>query len=197
MKGHRRIYRKEKGFSFIELMGVVAVIAILAAVSVPAIAHWLPDYRLRAAARGLYSNLQQAKLEATHSNGECAVYFDTAKASYQVVQGGPDGICDGAPYGDPPVPQNDDVLLNYIRLADYGSGVTYGNGNATRTVPGSNALPVTVSYSNGWVRFNSKGMAREMGYTYLTNNDGTAYAVGTPSVAGVTVLKRWFGNSWN
>jgi len=196
MRGCGWIGEKEKGVSFVELMTVVAIISILAVIAGPAIANWLPNYRLRAAARDMYSNLQRAKLEAIQTHGECAVYFDTVTGKYQIVSGGPDGICNGAPDGNTPVPQNDDVLVNHIGLSHYGSAVRYGNGNATRTVPGSSALPVTVSYANKWIRFNSKGMAREMGYAYLTNSDGTAYAVGTPSFAGAIVLKKWSSSSW-
>lgn len=197
MRGCGRIGENKKGFSFVEMMTVVAIISILVVIAGPAIANWLPNYRLKAAARDLYSNLQQAKLVAIQTNGECAVYFDTVIGRYQIVSGGPDGVCNGPPDGYPPVPQNDDVLVNHVGLSHYGSGVRYGNGNATLTVPGSSALPVTVSYANKWIRFNSKGMAREMGYAYLTNSDGTAYAVGTPSFAGAIVLKKWFHNMWD
>ncbi len=194
--GGQRNSGKEKGLTLIEVINVLAIISMLFAISFPAIKSWLPYYKLRAAARDLYSNFQQAKLEAIRSNGECAVYFDSANDNYQIVTGGPDGICDGAPSGNPPIPQNDDELLNYVSLPDYGSGVRYGNGSATQTVSGSGALPVTVSYSNKWVRFNPKGMAREMGYAYLTNSDGSTYTIGTPSFAGVIVMKKWVGNLW-
>ena len=108
------------------------------------------------------------------------MYFDAANDRYQLIGGGVDGVCDGAPVGHPPVPQNDDVLLNNIKLSDYGSGVQFGCGNAKKTIPGAAIPPsVTVSYVNDWVRFDSKGMAREMGYAYLTNINGKAFAVGT------------------
>lgn len=196
LKGRQRDRRKESGLTLIEVINVLAIISILSAISFPAIINWLPNYRLRAAARDLYSNFQRAKLEAIRSSGECAVYFDSVNDNYQLVSGGPDGICDGAPAGNPPIPQNDDELLNYVTLPDYGSGVSYGNGSATQTVSGSGALPVTVSYSHKWVRFNTKGMAREMGYAYLTNSDGAVCAIGTPSFAGAIVMKKWGGNLW-
>ncbi len=194
--GRQKDSRKENGLTLIEVINVLAIISILSAISVPVIIDWLPNYRLRAAARDLYSNFQLAKLEAIRSSGECAVYFDSSNSNYWIVSGGLDGICDGAPAGNPPIPQNDDEFLNYISLSDYGSGVSYGNGLASRTVSGSGAYPVTISYSNKWVRFNTKGMAREMGYAYLANSDGTAYAIGTPSFAGAIVMKKWGGNLW-
>ncbi len=196
LKGRQRDIGNENGLTLIEVINVLAIVSILIAISFPVIKSWLPNYRLRAAARDLYSNFQRAKLEAIRSSGECAVYFDSANSIYQIVGGGSDGICDGAPAGNPPIPQNDDELINYVSLPDYGSGVCYGNGSATRTVSGSGTLPQTVSYSNKWVRFNTKGMAREMGYAYLTNSDGSAYSIGTPSTAGAIVMKKWCGNLW-
>ena len=196
MAGTRRLDRNEPGFTMVELISTLALISILVLMAGPAITDGLPGSRLRTAARDLYGHLQRAKLEAIQSSGECAVYFNAENGRYQIVSGGPDGVCNGPPLGHPPVPQNDDILLNHICIFDYGSGVAYGSGDATRTVPGSAAVPVTVSYANNWIRFNSKGMAREMGYVYLTNCEGSAYAVGTPSFAGATVLKKCFGRTW-
>lgn len=188
----------EDGMTITEVVIVMAIIAILSATGVAVLNHWLPDYRLRVAADGLYSNLQRAKQEAVRANRECAVYFDTEHGRYQMVSGGPDGVCDGPPLGTPPLPQNDDILMNAITLSNYGSGVRYGSGSASKTVPGSGIPPiVTVSYDNDWIRFDSKGMAREMGYAYLTNINGSAFAVGTPSFAGAIVQKKWLTNSWN
>jgi prepilin-type N-terminal cleavage/methylation domain-containing protein len=185
------------GMTIIEIMAAVAVISILSAIAVSAVISLLPDYRLKAAVSDLYSNLQRAKQEAVRSNGECGVYFDAATNRYHVIAGGPDGVCDGPPAGLLPQPLNDDILINYIELSNYGSGVRFGSGMAEKTVPGAGIPPaVTVSYVNDRIRFNAKGMAREMGYTYLTNINGSAFAVGTPSIAGSIVQKKWQGNSW-
>jgi len=192
MKGFRWVGKREGGITMIELIVTVAIIAILAATAVPALNSWLPNYRLKAAARDMYSSLQQAKVEAVRTRGECAVYFDVANSRYQRVGGGADGVCDGAPVGIPPVPQNDDVILSNVTIPDYKSGINYGNGNATQDVQGG-GVPVTVNFGgNTFVRFNARGLPRETGYAYLTNSDGTAYAVGTPSNAGAIVLRKWF-----
>ncbi len=187
----------EQGLTLVEVVTVIAVIAILSAVVVPNIIDRLPAYRLRAAGRDLFSNLQRAKHEAIRINGECGVYFDDLNHQYQVVSGGPDGRCDGRPSGNPLVALNDDILLNQITLSNYGSRVGYGSGNALETIPGKVISEVqTVSYAYDRIRFDSKGMAREMGYVYLTNENGDAVAVGTPSLAGAIVQKRWTNRSW-
>jgi len=198
LTGLKRFETGSGGVTIMEIVMVVAIIGILSGIAVPALDSFLPNYRLRAAVSDLYSNLQRAKQEAVRANGECAVYFDDANGKYQLVGGGLDGICDGPPAGNPPVPQDDDILLSDISLSSYGSGVQFGSGNAGKTVPGTGIPPaVTVSYGNDWIRFDSKGMAREMGYAYLTNINGASFAVGTPSLAGAIVQKKWLSRSWD
>jgi len=71
----------EKGFSLIELMIVVAIIAIFAAVAIPAFVHWIPNMRLKAAARDLYSNFQQARMEAIKRNRDVVIVLQKVTCS--------------------------------------------------------------------------------------------------------------------
>lgn len=63
------------GFSFVELMVVIALVGILSAIGIPAFLSRLPDMRLRAETRGLYSDLQKVKLEAVKINSCVCVDF--------------------------------------------------------------------------------------------------------------------------
>ncbi len=181
-----------------EILIAVAVIAILTSASIPAVYTFLPRYRLGAAVNELFSNLQRAKQEAVRANTECAIYFDDINDAYYIVAGGPDGICDGQPAGQPALAQNDDILLHQVSLSNYGSGIHFGSGASSKSVSGKAIPPVpTVTYNHRRVRFDSKGMVKEMGYAYLANINGAAFAVGTPSLAGAVVQKRWGGDDWN
>jgi type IV fimbrial biogenesis protein FimT len=79
---------RESGFTLTEVMIVTGVIALMAAIAIPNIISWLPDIRLKAAARGLYSNLQKAKLEAVKSNTTVSFSFTA----------GTENPCEGGSY---------------------------------------------------------------------------------------------------
>ena len=68
--------RKNSGFSLIELVIVIAVIAIIASFAVPSFISWRNKAQLGQAARDLYGNFQKAKMEAARSNRNCAVSFN-------------------------------------------------------------------------------------------------------------------------
>jgi len=72
---------KSKGFTFLEVLITMLVIGIIAAFAIPAFSTWLPDYRLKAAARDLFSNFQLAKITAAKKGGYCTVCFNQAIAS--------------------------------------------------------------------------------------------------------------------
>ena len=67
--------RKKSGFTMVELVIVIAIIAILASIAVPNLLRWLPNYRLRSATQDLFNNIQLTKLTAIKRNTNCAVTF--------------------------------------------------------------------------------------------------------------------------
>lgn len=68
--------KRESGFSLMELVVVMAVLATLAAIAIPAFAGWLPNFRLKNAARDVASNLQLARLTAVKKNVTCPIAFN-------------------------------------------------------------------------------------------------------------------------
>lgn len=62
------ITNKIKGFSLIELMISVLVIAILASVAVPSFQSWLRNTQVRNAAESIANGLQKARAEAVSRN---------------------------------------------------------------------------------------------------------------------------------
>ncbi len=169
------------GFTLIEMIAVVAVIAVLAAIAIPGFSVWLPDYRLKQAARDVFSNLQLAKLHAVKNNTTCTVTFNKGAGTYSITDGG------GA-------------SLKAVDLSDYGSGIGYGCGNATDNIPGAGAPPADpISYNPDSTTFNFRGTMSavdDKGYVYLCNNKGSSYGIGTPSMAGVIISRKWKNGAW-
>ena len=67
-----------KGFTLVEMMVVVAILGILAAIGIPSYLSWLPEKRLKGASRELFVNMQKAKIMAIKRNRAVAISFVTA-----------------------------------------------------------------------------------------------------------------------
>lgn len=167
------------GFTMIELIVTISIIAILCSIAMPAFSSWLPEYNLKRAVRDLYSNMQLAKRMAITQNDKYRIIFNTVGyGSYTIVR--PDGTTERT--------------INFIDYSKSG-GIGFGGGNATKnaTVSGGSIPADGVSYQYNKISFNPRGLANGMGYTYLESRKGTAYAVGT-WISGIIVIKKWNEN---
>lgn len=69
----------------IELLVVMVVLSVLATVAIPTFSRWYPNYRLRTAAREIYSTFQTARMAAIKTGNAStfgAVTFDTGNKTY-------------------------------------------------------------------------------------------------------------------
>ncbi len=74
----RGLFRtQDAGFSLIEAMIVVVMIAIMAAWGFPQVMKIMPRYRLKEAARSVYQNVQLAKMTAVKEGSPCVVVFSS------------------------------------------------------------------------------------------------------------------------
>jgi len=67
--------RKARGFTLIELMTVIFMIAFVSTFAVPGIIKWRNAAKLRGAAENLKGDLELAKLKAIQENGPVAIHF--------------------------------------------------------------------------------------------------------------------------
>ncbi len=80
----------KKGVTLIELIVIMVIIGILAAFFAPNIGAWLPNYRLRSAARDIVSTMRTAQIKAVSTNTRYRVRF-TLPASYILEYENPPG----------------------------------------------------------------------------------------------------------
>ncbi len=74
MKDQKQHFKN--GFTLVELMVAIGVIAIVLILSVPAVSNWMPNYRLKKAATDLHSNFQKAKMTAIKRKCMCTINFN-------------------------------------------------------------------------------------------------------------------------
>jgi type IV fimbrial biogenesis protein FimT len=86
MKEDSREAMNRKGITFIELIIVLVIICIGAALMVPGFGAWVPHYRLKSAARDIVSVMRTAQIKAVSNNIRYGVAFDTANRQFQLYR---------------------------------------------------------------------------------------------------------------
>ncbi len=69
--------RKDTGFTLMEMMVVIAIIAIAASIAIPSMITWPAKHRMGGATREIYSAMQYAKLRAVKEKANVVIEFDT------------------------------------------------------------------------------------------------------------------------
>lgn len=173
LHGRRAGLPPQTGFSLIELVVVVSILAVLLALALPSFSEWIRNNQVRSAAESLRDGLQLARSEAVKRNARmrfqlvstldagCAI---SATGPYWIVNAGaavsPAGACNAAPSPTtaPAVVQASPATAAAARVtfavnaagsanavtAFDASGRQVGTSNPT-TTPGSPAFYVDVS----------------------------------------------------
>lgn len=170
--------RPDAGFSLLEILIVVAVVIVLAAISIPLISSWVAQYRLDIAAQQVADGLQTAKMQAVSKTRRRELLFDVT---------------------------GNRLGLEGSTLVDLPGGVRFDAGGVT--VPPDPAVTMgqavtfpSVDADTGLcaAAFTGKGIPDvDPGTVYavfLTNTAGTKSVVVTS--AGNVRIRSWDGSTW-
>ena len=83
-----KVMHKNSGFTLMELMTTIAIVAVLAAIAIPNMIGWRSGTKLQGAVENLRGDLQWAKLKAVQANGSVTVDFSVGANGYRVSGGG-------------------------------------------------------------------------------------------------------------
>jgi prepilin-type N-terminal cleavage/methylation domain-containing protein len=80
--------RRAAGFTLVEILMVVGLVAVLAAVTVPLVAGAMDRYYILSAGQQVASTIRAARFQAVARNQTLDVVFDLAAGEYQVFEDG-------------------------------------------------------------------------------------------------------------
>ncbi len=168
----------QQGFSIIDLMITVAIIAIVGGVAVPSINQWSRNYRLQGAVTTMFSDFQRAKLGAVKENRPWTMDFSPAGITgYQIL----------IP-SEPPFPF---IVTTVDFVADYGGNIVYARPDVGPIIEDPNG-------NDDIITLNANGLTPDpQFFVHLSNKELTTfYRIAVPFIAGGTRIERWDGTQW-
>lgn len=164
--------RKDRGFSMLELLVVVAIIAVIAAFALPNAINFLKAYRLHADASAVASQLNVTRFRATSQFRPYRLTFDLANNSFAMEVLAPNYTAPTVEFG--PIQSS--------------TGITYLSSCPVSARPGT--IPSSFSGISSSMVFNTRGLPVDgsgaptnNSVIYLTN-DNNQYDAVTVTLGG-------------
>jgi|SRR5215831_16960943 len=160
-------YKRENGFSIVDLLIAMAIVGIVSTASIPSLKGWSRNYNVQSAAMDLYSHMQIARLGAVKENKSWTINFNpNGLLGYQVRNSAGQAV----------------KTVDF--RTQYKGEIQYGDPTATKT------------YDASSIAFNPNGLSNT-GYAYVSNKSKSSYyRIGMLYSTGSIKIEKWNGTQW-
>ncbi len=166
---------RREGFTLIELLVLFVIVGILVTIAIPGFSNLLPNYRLRSAARDLFSNFQLAKFTSIKRNSFCTVTFGQAIGGTTY-----DYIVYVDSDNDLEYDAGEDIVTKVLfseRYPGVGFDTSQGGGDGLTFPPNAVPLPSIAFTPNGLPRDNAGNPGAGTAFFINTKNRTTTVVV--------------------